>query len=334
MTAVIVVGLGYLLGMPLLLRLICQAHTEIFIKQKQAKMPKTKAAAANLPQPLWPRLSQRMKFTWKDSRPFSLKKSSEASETAPTNDKIFKIILVSGLILSILFAFMKMWMLIPVAYLLFFVAVGISSVTAAPLLKAREQLFVKMFEIGKARLGIPADESPQKVIEILEWRDLLKPSKVKFVVPTTFSSSGEEAFQQQFNQIFGTDSAWVPAFDAEKGTPGWDYDNGFVTLKEMPPLPTAAPWEEHYVLDPSVAWSFFPIGLGVENGIELTNPNTGQKENVLGFDVSGIQPGLSKEMGTYCSPRISTSPMSLIAGGTGGGKSLAVDTKIKVVKKG
>ena len=64
-----------------------------------------------------------------------------------------------------------------------------------------------------------------------------------------------------------------------------------------------------------------------------TNPETGEIENVLGFDLSGEQGKVAKKAGYKMSPKITTSPMVFIGGGTGGGKSLTTDTIVSVFGK-
>jgi hypothetical protein len=203
--------------------------------------------------------------------------------------------------------------------------------SADKLMKIREAVYTRMFSVARTKLGQNGEyeKNPQSVIRVTEWRDFIKPQKVEFDIPDSFGEEGAEGFMKQFNQLFGRETAWVPS-DSEE-TPGWDFDKGVLTIGAVPPLPREAPWDEHYVLADGVAWSFFPIGLGVEHGLELPNPKTGEIENVLGFDLSGEQGGIAKKFGLNMSQSITTSPMALIAGGTGGGKALSVDTMIRVL---
>lgn len=313
MNGLVFVGIGYILGMPLLLRLVCVGHTQFFIKRKQSKLPRNKLTQTNLPKPLWPKIKERVKFTLKDTRGFQLGKPKKSKEGGLTNKQAIFVFWFAGLIISLAIAYTGNWKLLLFMPILFMVPITYSLISASPVIKGREQLYVKMYEIGKSTLGISAEytDQPQAVIQVLEWREILKPNKVRFQIPTTFNADSSENFIRQFNQVFGTETTWVPFDDPETKKPGWNFAEGELTLKETPPLPQMAPWSEHYVLDPSVSWSFFPIALGVEDGIEVQNPKTGEMENVLGFDVSGTQPELSKKLGTYCSPTITTSPMAL-----------------------
>lgn len=306
-------GVAYLLGLPLILRLLCAAHTKVFIQRKIAKLPRGQQAKAAMPTPLWPKIRERIAFTWKDQRPFQLNAKKEPKAEGLSNKKIFLLLWIVGLLCFLAVAFTGKFVLLGLGFLFFCIAVGFSLTTASPIIKGRQDILTKMFEIGKSTLGLSAEHAanPGAVIQVLEWREILKPAKVKFQVPTTFGADSEEGFQRQFNQVFGAETTWVPFNDPETGKPGWNYQDGEVTLKETPPLPQMAPWSEHYVLDEGVAWSFFPLALGVENGVEIVNPKNGETENVLGFDVAGEQAGLSKKLGRACSPTITTSPMAL-----------------------
>lgn len=334
MTLYIIVAAAYIAGMPILLWIGCRVHKEVFINNKQKKTPRSKAGQLTLPKPLGPIIMERIKFTFKDGRVLQLGNKDEPKSEGVTNKQFFALLWFIGLIAALAFVFFgKLWFLFAIP-VLFMISIGFSLITASPIIKGREKILAKMFEVGKSTLGAPEDggNTPQSMIQILEWRELLKPNKVKFLVPTTFNGDNTETFMRQFNQVFGSETTWVAFNDPETGKPGWDFEEGMVTLKEMPPLPMKAPWSAHYVKSDAVAWSFFPIGLGVESGLELPNPETGEIENVLGFDVAGLQYDLAKEKGIKCSPSITGSPQALVAGGTGGGKSLATNTLVKVLK--
>lgn len=323
----------YALGLPIIMRLLCVAHTQVFIKRKQANAPRNRQALKDLPKPIWPPLKERLSFTLKDKRAFTLKKKSQGGRL--TNRQVFWLFWLAGLGSAVTAGLAHDLRYLGLAAIIFFFTIAFGVSKANPIIKTRQQVYQKMFEVGRSSLGLSAEyaDNPLAVIQVQEWRDLIKPTKVRYEVPTSFGADSEESFLRQFNQIFGTETTWVPYTDPDTGKPGWNYEEGYLTLKETPPLPQMAPWSEHYVLDPAVAWSFFPLALGVEHGIELLNPKTGEIENVLGFDVAGEQAELSKKMGMYCSPTITTSPMALVAGGTGGGKALDVDTPVRVIKK-
>lgn len=303
---ILILGLTYLIGMPILLRLICFGHKRFFIDRKLAKMPKNKAASANLPKPIWPKIKERLSFTRKDKRPLQIGKKQFG---APQNRIMMLILWAIGLICFL--AAPVNYALLGIGVLFFFISIIFSVRSAREILETREKIYRRMFEIGSSKGVITSEhaDNPQAVIRVLEWDDYVKPKKVEYDVRTEFAQAGEEAFLLQFNQIFGNETSWIPVDDPEKGTPGWNYDEGKVTLGAVPPLPTSAPWDEHYVIGEGVAWSFFPIGLGVEGGLELLNPKTGEMENVLGFDLSGEQAKVAKDHGLKLDPKIVTSPM-------------------------
>lgn len=322
-----VIAALYLLGMPLATWGVCRLHKKLFIDRVAARAPRNKPPS--LPDPLWPKVKELMKFSLKDTRPVTLGKKTV--DGLPVR-VLLLLLWVAGLVFFLLAPLTGKWLSLPLGLLLYGGFIGYGMKSAHPVITTRKTAMKRMFEIALSKGLVPKGiTTPQEEVTVLEWNDLTKPQKVEFKVSDTFSDDGQEGFQKQFNQIFGMETTWVPSDDPETGASGWDYDKGQVTLYAVPPLPRLAPWEARYVLDPAVAWSFFPLALGVENGIELVNPETGEKENVLGFDVSGEQDKYSKKAGIKQAGKITTSPMALVAGGTGGGKSLAVETKVEVL---
>lgn len=292
----------------------------------------------NAPEPAWPKWKERLKFTRSDKRQFVLgaPKQGKEPKTLPITRRMgYWLIRAAGLAVVLIGGLLGSYLTIAIALLFYFASIIYGYKSADKLLKTREAIYARMFSIARTKLGQNAEHenNPQAVIRVTEWRDFIKPQKVEFDIPDAFGDEGMEAFMKQFNQNFGRETAWVPADNEETGDPGWDFDKGVVTISAVPPLPRTAPWDEHYVLADGVAWSFFPIALGVEHGLELPNPKTGEVENVLGFDLSGEQSKVAEKFGLKMSQAITTSPMALIAGGTGGGKSLSLDTMIKVVSQ-
>lgn len=322
-------ALGYVVGMPLLLLAFTKAHKKLVVERAMLKAGKDRAALKNVPEPLWPRMKERLDFTMKDTRPLKVGKKEGAG---PPHRMVYFGLLLAGLLVWTLTPLLGSPLFLLLGFLFFVAAMGFGVKASDDIIVTRANILRRMFEIGASK-GVVSNEhsaNPAAVIKILEWKDFVKPQKVEYQVRTEFGFAGEESFLQQFNQVFGNETAWVPSDDAETGAPGWNYDKGTVTLHAVPPLPTMAKWSEHYVLDPAIAWSFFPIALGVENGVELTNPETGQTEYVLGFDVAGEQAKVGKKAGVKVSPTITTSPMVFVGGGTGGGKSLATDTPLAI----
>lgn len=344
-TLLLVVAIIYVFVLPIIFRLFAVVHKKLVIERQQIKAQQRgdRQKLKNLPRPLWPKWKEHIGFTLRDKRNFAYGKDKETGEPKTLNitrKAAFFWLGAFGFIVSMIgalltSAFLTNWWVILIGMTIFFNTMHFAIASAKPILKERKRLLDRMFSVGNKSFHYPAEnaENPQSVITVLEWDDYVTPSKVEFEVPDGFGQEGEEGFLRQFNQIFGTQRTWVPSHDPEQEEYGWDYDKGVVTLYAVPPLPTMAPWHERYVLSPEIAWSFFPIALGVEHGVELTNPESGEIENVLGFDLSGVQSDVAKKTGTKVSSKIVVSPMALVAGGTGGGKSLSSDTMVYVVDK-
>lgn len=331
MTLMIIFALVYLIISPGLVFLIHLLHKRFLIQKKSEKLKKKGIRKPELPKPLWPRIMRHFKFSLSDKRPLTIAKKDLRIQ----NRFITWGILGLGLALSLWAAYSNQYMNIFYGVLLFYVALTFGLITSKKIIKKRDKIIQKMFDIAQSKLGESKEfsENPNAVVQVLEWRDPVTPSKVQFHIPTTFNGeSGEEGFLKQFNQAFGSKTAWVPDADLEKGVSGWNYEDEIVVLREVPPLPQKAAWSEHYVLGEGIAWSFFPIGLAVENGVELPNPETGEIENVIGFDVAGEQSKVAKAAGLNMSSKIAmASPQALVGGSTGGGKSLDVETPVQVI---
>lgn len=344
LTMLIVAASIYIVGFPILFWAVGLADKQFknwrLNKQLMGRGANKAQIMKNAPAPAMPKWRERLKFTRSDKRAFVLGAPKQGKEPITTNisRRLFYWILRGvGFIVALIGAFTgsigTMFIFLGISLLFYIASLVYGYMSADKLLKTREQIYKKMFSIARTKLGQSSEyeANPQQVIRIVEWRDYIKPQKVEFDIPDTFGEEGAEAFMKLFNQNFGKETAWVPSDDPETGDPGWDFEKGLLTIHAVPPLPMKAPWDEHYVLGEGVAWSFFPIALGVENGLELPNPKTGQVENVLGFDLSGEQAKVAQQFGLKMSQAITTSPMALIAGGTGGGKSLSVDTMVRVI---
>lgn len=307
-------------------------------KQLMRKGANKNSLMRGAPEPAWPKWRERLKFTRADKRQFVLSSPKKGKEpkTFPISRRMaYWLIRAAGLVVAIIGGAMGNFGIVAIAAIVYFIGIIYGYKSADRLMKAREAIYARMFAVSKTKLGqsVEYENNPQSVIRIVEWRDFIKPQKVEFDIPDSFGEEGAEGFMKQFNQLFGRETAWVPTDNEETGDSGWDFDKGVLTIGAVPPLPRSAPWDEHYVLADGVAWSFFPIGLGVEHGLELPNPKTGETENVLGFDLSGEQGKVAEKFGLKMSQAITTSPMALIAGGTGGGKAMANDTPIRVVER-
>lgn len=334
----------YVVGFPILTWSLALLHRKVIVRKAQEKIVK-KRLAKEPPKPIGPKWWKRFKFTLKDKRQFifgSGKKKEEQAKGAGLERRlIWWILWFAGLGLSAV-AFGGDWKWILWSLLVYIFAFNFAVVSSNKVVNQQEYVVSKIYEIAQPKLGLPIQDPPEKHVRIKKWREYVAPDSVEIDVPTNFSDAGEEGFLRQFNQVFGRETAWVPdsapPSKDEKGNDvpprlGWDYEEGKVTLRSVPPLPTRAPWSAHYVLSDSIAWSFFPIALGVENGTTVTHPETGVKEHVLGFDLSGQQGKAAAKAGESMSTSITKTPMVLVAGGTGSGKALPIDTKIAVIRK-
>jgi len=335
----------YVVGFPILTWALALIHRKVIVRRAEEKIQR-KRLSKKAPDPVGPKWWKRFKFTLGDKRQFlfSFGKKKEEKAKGPGLQRrwIWWGLWFAGLTVSAV-TFTGDFRMIFWSLLVYTLAFNFAVKSAHKVVKHQEYVISRIYEIAQPKLGLPIQDPAVNHVRIKDWRDYTKPDKVEIDVPTNFSDSGEEGFLKQFNQVFGRESAWVPDSQPPKkgengkpdtpGQPGWDYDKGLVTLRAVPPLPVNAKWEAHYVLSPAIAWSFFPIALGVEHGTTVTHPVTGVKENVLGFDLSGQQGQAAKEAKEEMSTKIAKSPMVFIGGGTGGGKALSVDEKVAVIRK-
>ena len=76
-----------------------------------------------------------------------------------------------------------------------------------------------------------------------------------------------------------------------------------------------ATWDKRYLEDPTIQWSFFPLGISSKGGVPLINPETGEEERIVGFDLTGDQRKYCDKNKLHVDSDITASPMTLIAGG-------------------
>ena len=324
----------YVIVLPGVIRAFAWMHKRFVVDKAAERARKAKADPEDIPKPMWPRLRKRIGFAFKDSRAFSIKKGGPSS--GGLQNRIVSLILyLAGLVMlyaSFLVDDFNMWLFfggIATFYITFAFAVS----KANEIVSVREKVISRMFEIGQNKLGLKAKnaERPYVDVRVTNWRDFVTPTNVEMTIPTKFSSDGAEGFMKQFNQIFGNETEWVPNDNPKEKTIGWDYDKGLLKLRSVPPLPMRADWDAHYIINEDIAWSFFPIGLAVQDGVELKKPDSEEFENVIGFDVAGEQAKVGEKRGVNVSQKIAVTPQIFIGGTTGGGKAMPLDTPVKVI---
>lgn len=195
-----------------------------------------------------------------------------------------------------------------------------------------DKLFERMMVLKRSCMGLATAKEDEPTFdtefEVLEWdKNGLFPKRLRIMLPVTFDSLRSEEFLTRFNLAFGGDHAWAPDIE-DKDFPGWQFKKGVLTLKSDDPLPDKAMWSADWLNPEYCAWSFFPLAIGTQGGTMMPDPETGEEVHIIGTDFFGEQQKLAKRNEFWCSQEILASPQVLIAGATGGGKSLAVDTLI------
>lgn len=267
-------------------------------------------------------ISKRLKFTIKDPRntpiPFRL---------------IFLAIYISGLLVAAFSGWQSSGKLFGISILIAYISMLFSLVSANKIVVEREQVLKRMLELKGSKMRLRDREKGmipriEREFKITEWHeDLINPIKMEIYMPTDFDLLSVDGFLESFNLIFGANGQWV----SDDNSGGFDFNAGIASIRVSPKLPQIAMWHERY-LDPRyIHWSYFPLALGSENGVPLVNEETGETERVLGFAVNSGQEKLSKKNGVNIGPEIVAAPQVLVAGGTGGGKSLESTTVVNVV---
>ena len=158
--------------------------------------------------------------------------------------------------------------------------------------------------------------------EVLKWEEGGRASKVRLYFPITFDSNmGKDNFLDKMSINFGGGRPYE-VDEEDKDYPGWNTNLLIATIKLEAPLPEMAMFDEMYILNDSVQWSFFPLGIGSRMGIPFKNPKTGVEERLLGFDVSDAQSEWCKDNGHVVGNDLMASPHAILCGVTGGGKSV------------
>lgn len=208
-----------------------------------------------------------------------------------------------------------------------FILVSVMNGITKKELEQKDSIINRMLTFKRSSMGLVNANSNVLTytdeFEILEYdEDDKKPSKIRLYLPVNFDPIRATKFLEEFSIQFGRGRPFEIDKN-DKDFPGWDTDKGVATIILEEKLPDVAMFDEHYLEDPSVQWSFFPLGIGSKGGIPIKNPKTGKIEHVVGIDVDGTQSKYCKKNNIPIGQDITAAPMTLVAGGTGGGKSVA-----------
>lgn len=332
MKPILIALLLYVVLMPLAIFVIAKLHKLFFItlKVRRARKRKQKIDYSELPRPLGPRMLKRVRFAFSDKRGLALRPKK------PTRFQtrwVFYVLYLSGLISSIIAVQLMSftWGLISAGF--GFTALMFALQSADKAIKKRNEITDRIADMAGRHFKISRKpgEPSAKIAKVDEWAEYTRPAYVRIVASRAFEQGAQKSFMEEFNRTYGKIRSWVTDPDAAEtmGT-GWDHESGIVYLKSKPPLPKRADWHEDYVLNKGIAWSFFPLAIGLEDGVEMPNPETGENVNVLGFDFAGNQADVGKEAGLAVSKKIQTTPQVFIGGSTGGGKAHPLDTEVVV----
>ena len=270
---------------------------------------------------------KRIRFTMKDPRntpiPFRL---------------VFLIIYIIGAVVAAVAGFNESGKLFFTSILIAYGAIVFAFVSANGIVTERDKVLARMVELKGSKMklinkGKGKIATPESEFRILEWHeDLINPVKMHLYMPTDFDILSVDSFLESFNLIFGINGQWISdSNDKEYG--GFDFSAGVAAIRVSGKLPAIAMWHERYLNHEDIHWSYFPLALGSENGVPVYNEELGKTEHVLGFAVNSGQEKLSKKNGVHIGSEITAAPQILIAGGTGGGKALSSDTKVRILKR-
>lgn len=319
----LIYALLYILAPPMLL-FIGKLLKQQLIQQVTRGHKRSNTALKNQQkEPLGRKIRQRLTFTLRDEH---------RSTKGVHNRLLFVIIFLIGLAVAILSSFVEnIWVFLS-SYLFYFTAIGFSYQTASEILTQREQVLTRMLDLKKSRMGLVGEGTIAENIKVIEWnKENIFPVQMYLYMPTNFDTLRQEDFLRYFNELFNSNGNWVSNRKDEKHK-GFDFNAGIASIIATKPLPQRADWHERYVLSDEIAWSFFPLGLASENGVIMIDPETGEEQHVIGFDLQNNQAKLSASMGREIGSEIVAAPQSLVSGGTGSGKSVSLDTLVEVHK--
>lgn len=193
-------------------------------------------------------------------------------------------------------------------------------------LDQQQQDFVGAFlEFKKKAMGLANPRSSLYTyyyeIDNIQWDEENKPTDFEIYLPVGYDSLQYNTFLDKLSQQFGRGRPFETNNEIA-GRIGYDSENRIAIITLQQPLPDLAMFDERYVLNDTVQWSYFPLGIGSRGGIPFKDPNTGEEIRLCGFDVNGAQQKFLKKKGIFVGGDLMPSPHAIMAGVTGGGKSV------------
>lgn len=193
-------------------------------------------------------------------------------------------------------------------------------------LDQQQQDFVNAFlEFKRKSMGLANPKSSLYTyyyeIDNIQWDEENKPTDFDIYLPVGYDSLQFNTFLDKLSRQFGRGRPFEVNNEIA-GRVGYDSENRIAIITLQQPLPDLAMFDERYVLNDEVQWSYFPLGIGSRGGIPFKDPNTGEEIRLCGFDVNGAQGKFMKKKGLYVGADLMPSPHAIGAGVTGGGKSV------------
>ena len=193
-------------------------------------------------------------------------------------------------------------------------------------LDQQQQDFVNAFlEFKRKTMGLANPKSSLYTyyyeIDNIEWDEENKPTDFEIYLPVGYDNLQFNTFLDKLSRQFGRGRPFEVNNEIA-GRIGYDSENRIAIITLQQPLPDIAMFDERYVLNDTVQWSYFPLGIGSRGGIPFTDPNTGEEIRLCGFDVNGAQQKFLKKKGIFVGGDLMPSPHAIMAGVTGGGKSV------------
>ena len=271
-----------------------------------------------------PTISKRLRFNWVDSRDTRLYKWS-----IPVQRRItLAVLLILGAVLFYVSLSNVVWAG-NTALIILIVMIAALQLSPKKIIDRRDRDIETIFDLYQSKMRGKKDDVPEDVVRILKYDDdFVTPLKARISIPNLFEDVMRRPFMDAFNEKFGITRTWVPDVREGQGN-GWDIENRILDIWATPPLPTIAKFHENYILGEGISPRFFPLALTNEGGVTYPDPfNEGEFVHLVGLDLGGDQAKYSEKAGLPPVSGFTSQPMTLIAGATGGGKALDVDTPI------